>query len=268
MINPVPARLRGMLRPDGRTVIVAMDHALAHGPIAGLDRPAELIERVIASGADCIMTSYGIVKKYGHLITPHVPIIMRIDGGPSLLTATWREYTDYRLLYSVEDAAQMGASGVVVMHFMGAPVEMDTLEALAHVAAACDRTGLSLLVEALPCPHPNIPNIFAADAIAAAARIAAEHGADWVKTTYSGSVESFKSIVDTATVPVVVLGGEYMRDDRAVFDLVYGSMQAGACGIAMGRNIWQAVNPPAVLRALSALVHDEATVDAALALLA
>jgi DhnA family fructose-bisphosphate aldolase class Ia len=244
-----------------------MDHALSHGPARGLEDPAALIELMIASGADAIMTSYGVVKKYGHLIRPHVPIILRIDGGPSLLTGTWREYADFRLLYSVEDAAQLGASAVVVMHFVGAPAEMATLSNMAAAAAQCARTGIPLLVEALPCPHPNIPDIYAADAVAAAARIAAEHGADFVKTTYSGDPDSFRSVVQGATVPLLVLGGERIENDRAVFELTYGAIAAGAAGVAIGRNIWQSANPSGMVRALGAIIHNGASVDNAASLL-
>jgi DhnA family fructose-bisphosphate aldolase class Ia len=244
-----------------------MDHALSHGPARGLEDPAALIETMITSGADAIMTSYGVVKKYGHLIRPHVPIIMRIDGGPSLRTGTWREYDDYRLLYEVEDAAQLGASAVVVMHFVGAPAEMETLSNMAEAAAQCARAGLPLLVESLPCPHPNIRNIYDADMIAMAARIAAEHGADFVKTTYSGDVESFRRVVQAATVPLLVLGGERIDSDRATLELTYGAIAAGAAGVAIGRNIWQSPNPAGMARALAAIIHDGATADAATAML-
>jgi fructose-bisphosphate aldolase, class I len=267
MPTVIPQSLRGILRPDGRCLVIAMDHALSHGPARGLDDPAALIERMIASGADAIMTSYGVVKKYGHLIRPHVPIIMRIDGGPSVRTGTWREYTDYRLLYQVADAAQLGADAVVVMHFVGAPAEMATLSNLAAAATQCASAGLPLLVEALPCPHPNIPQIFDSAAIALAARIAAEHGADFVKTTYSGDVESFRSVVQAATVPLLVLGGERINSDRAVLELTHDATAAGAAGMAIGRNIWQAPKPAGMVRALAAILHEGATVDAAEGLL-
>jgi len=267
MSTPVPQHLRRILGSDGRCLMVAMDHALSHGPARGLEDPAPVIETMIAAGADAIMTSYGVVKKYGHLMRPYLPIIMRIDGGPSVRTGTWREYTDYRLLYTVEDAAQMGASAVVVMHFVGAPAEMETLNNLADAAAQCARAGVPLLVEALPCPHPNIPNLFDPEAIALAARIAAEHGADMVKTTYSGDVDSFRRVVDAATVPLLVLGGERIDSNRAVLELAHGSISAGAAGVAIGRNIWQSENPAGMVRALAAIIHNGTTVDSAIDLL-
>jgi class I fructose-bisphosphate aldolase len=177
---PIPPRLRGVLRPDGRCLTVAIDHSMVHGPIRGLEQPDRLIGELLNAGADALMVSYGTLKRYGRLIHGRAPVIARIDGGPSVRTGTWREYDDWRLMYDVEDVAALGADAIVVMHFVGAPVEMDTLQNLADAAAQCQRAGLPLLVEALPCPHPNIPNIFDAEAIAMAARIAAEYGADFI----------------------------------------------------------------------------------------
>lgn len=268
MPTSIPQRLRGVLRPDGRCLVVAMDHALSQGPARGLEDPAALIETMIGAGVDAIMTSYGVVKKYGHLIGPRVPIIMRIDGGPSARTGTWREYDEYSLLYSVEEAARMGAAAVVVMHFVGAPAEMSTLRNMAEAATQCARAGLPLLVESLPCPHPSFPDLFATDAIALAARIAAEHGADFVKCNYSRTVESFRTVVETATVPVLVLGGERMDSDRAAIELTHGALSAGAAGVAIGRNIWQSSNPAGMARALAAIIHDGASIDDALRIVA
>jgi putative autoinducer-2 (AI-2) aldolase len=43
-------------------------------------------------------------------------------------------------------------------------------------------------------------------------------------------------------------------------------MQRGAVGVNLGRNVWQAPNPPAVARALEAVIHENASVDEAMAI--
>lgn len=259
MTSPtIPHRLRGILKADGRCLTVAMDHGMVQGALHGLEDPARLIASMIDAGADALMVSYGTLKRYGHVMRGRVPVIARIDGGPSVRSANWREYDDWRLLFDVEDAAALGADAVVVMHFVGAPVEMDTLQNMAEAVAQCQAAGLPLLVEALPCPHPNIPNIFDPEMITLAARIAAEYGADFVKTTYSGDAESFAGVVKGATVPVLVLGGERMDNDQAVLELTKGAISAGAAGIVMGRNIWQASNPAAMVASLRTIIHGSA----------
>jgi DhnA family fructose-bisphosphate aldolase class Ia len=236
---------------------------MVHGPARGLENPDALIGQMVEAGADALMVSYGTLKRSGHLLRGRIPVIARIDGGPSVHTGVWREYDDWRLLFDVEDAAALGADAVVVMHFVGAPAEMDTLQNMAEAVAQCQRAGLPLLVEALACPHPNIPNIFDPAMIALAARIAAEYGADFVKTTYSGDPDSFRAVVRGAAVPVLVLGGERMHTDRAALELTHGAITAGAAGIVMGRNIWQASDPAGMVRALRAIIHNGAGVDAA-----
>jgi class I fructose-bisphosphate aldolase len=268
MTLPIPPRLRNLLRPDGRCLTVAIDHSMVHGPIRGLEDPAGLIPKLIDAGADALLVSYGTLKRFGHLLRGRIPIIARVDGGPSVRTGTWREYDDWRLLFDVEDIAVLGADAAIVMHFVGAPVEMDTLENMAAAAAQCQRSGLPLLVEALPSPHPNIRDIFEPAVIAMAARIAAEYGADCVKTTYSGDPESFRQVVAGAGVPLLVLGGERMDSDRAVLELVHGATAAGAAGIVMGRNIWQSPNPAGVVRALSSIIHEGADVNEVMGLIA
>ena len=73
-------------------------------------------------------------------------------------------------------------------------------------------------------------------------------------------------MVRGAAVPVLVLGGERMHTDRAALELTHGAIAAGAAGIVMGRNIWQAPDPAGMVRALRAIIHDSADVDAAVAL--
>jgi DhnA family fructose-bisphosphate aldolase class Ia len=58
-----------------------------------------------------------------------------------------------------------------------------------------------------------------------------------------------------------------MGDDASLFKMVENAIKAGASGIAIGRNVWQHPNPPAVARSLAAIVHEEASALEALALM-
>jgi DhnA family fructose-bisphosphate aldolase class Ia len=73
--------------------------------------------------------------------------------------------------------------------------------------------------------------------IGSACRIGAEMGVDFIKTTFSGDLESFKSIISQLYVPVVVLGGGKIGDPKDLLNNIYASMQAGANGVAWPQHL-------------------------------
>ena len=219
---------------------------------------------MIDAGADAIMTTFGVIKKFRNVIHGRVPTLMRLDGGPSLYREDWLAYTEWELLHSVEDAIMLGADGVVLMAFMGIPVELKTLSIVARVASECMRANLPLIVEALPCPSPRIPDAKDPIAMASAARLAFEHGADYIKTYYTGTPESFAAVVENCPVPTLIAGGPKMNTLEDTLRVVDGAMIAGAAGVVFGRNIWQSPNPAGVVHALKRVIHDRASVAQAM----
>jgi DhnA family fructose-bisphosphate aldolase class Ia len=101
-------------------------------------------------------------------------------------------------------------------------------------------------------------------AMAAAARIAFEHGADYVKTYYTGTPDGFRLVVDNCPVPVLIAGGPRMDSAQAALQVVYEAVQAGAAGVVFGRNIWQHTDPAAMIQALNQIVHQNRSVADAL----
>jgi class I fructose-bisphosphate aldolase len=249
-----------------RGVVIAMDHARTLGAVQGLDDPGAVLDRVIDAGADAIMTSYGVVKRYRDKLIGRLPTFLRLDGGPSSYREDWLEYTEWSLLHTVDDARRLGVDGVCVMGFLGGAVEMRTYEIVARVVGDCAADRLPVMVEALPCPTERIPDPSDAKAMADASRIAFELGADIVKTYYTGSPESFRRVVEVTPAPVMIAGGVKMDTIRAALAVVHGSVAAGGRGVVFGRNIWQRPNPAAVVTALSAIIKDGASVDDAMRL--
>ena len=102
-----------------------------------------------------------------------------------------------------------------------------------------------------------------------AARVAAEIGADIIKCDYTGSAETFREVVEGCDpVKVVIAGGAKLGEDRALLEMVAGSLEAGGAGVSIGRNAFQHENPEAITRAIVALVHEGKLVDEAMELLA
>jgi DhnA family fructose-bisphosphate aldolase class Ia len=250
-----------------KQLVVAMDHGRALGAVEGLEDPGRVIDAVIAAGADAIMTSYGVVKRYRDRLIGQIPTIVRLDGGPSHYREDWLKYTEWSLLHAVDDARKLGADGVCTMVFMGAPVELATLEITAKVAGECLRDGLPLMVEALPCPAERIPDPADAGGMASACRLGFEHGADVLKTYATGSAESFRRVTASCPAPVLIAGGPKMDSARAVLQVVRDTLDAGGRGVVFGRNIWQSPDPARMIEALRHLIHQDGTVDEAAELL-
>jgi DhnA family fructose-bisphosphate aldolase class Ia len=89
-----------------------------------------------------------------------------------------------------------------------------------------------------------------------AARIGSEHGAQIIKTTFTGSVEEFKSVVEGSFSPVIVLGGAHKKDLTGLMEVIEHAMEAGAAGVAIGRNVWNHPHPDRVTRAIVHIVHE------------
>ena len=242
-----------------------MDHAQTHGYIEGLEDPGAVIDKVVDAGADAIMTSFGIVKRYQDRLIGRVPTVMRLDGGPTLYREDWLAYTEWSLLHAVEDALRLGADGVCVMAFMGIPVELETYRIVSRVATECLAANLPVMVEALPAKSARIPDPTDATAMAAAVRAGFEHGGDIMKTYYTGSVESFRKVTGNCPVPTLIAGGPKMDSVEETLGVVRGAMDAGAAGVVFGRNIWQNPDPAQMVRALKRVIHDDASVADAMA---
>jgi fructose-bisphosphate aldolase, class I len=251
-----------ILASDGKALIVAMDHARTYGAIEGLEDPGSVIEAAAEGGADAVMTTFGVAKRYREQLAGRIPTIIRLDGGPSLYREDWLAYTEWSLLHSVEDALVLGADGVVLMAFVGIPVELDTYRIVARVAGECLRANLPLVVEALPCPSERIPDPKAPDAMASAARLGFEHGADLVKSYYT---EDFHRVTDNCPVPVLVAGGPRMETVEETLQVVHDATEAGAAGVVFGRNIWQSGDTRGMIRALKSIIHEGRPVAEALA---
>ena len=99
--------------------------------------------------------------------------------------------------------------------------------------------------------------------LAHASRLAAELGADIVKTYYC---EGFEEVVAKTPVPIVVAGGPKLDTYEDVLQLCYNAIQMGAIGVDMGRNIWQSDYPAAIVQGVNAVIHRNFSVKEALEL--
>jgi DhnA family fructose-bisphosphate aldolase class Ia len=253
-------RLNRIFKPDGRTVIVALDHGLIDGPCEGFERPGETIAAVVAGGADAILTSYGVASSFAAELSS-VGLILRSDGATTNLgTPSGGSLPQF---YGPEDALRLGADALVVSAFPGSDKEAPTLDNLAHTISEAHRWDLPVLGEMVPGGFDGDASLRGTDAVALAVRLGAELGADFIKAPYC---EDYSTVTASTFAPVVILGGS-KDSEAAMLGNIHDAIAAGGKGVAIGRNVFQCENPTAMTRAIVAVVHEDASVDAALAIL-
>jgi DhnA family fructose-bisphosphate aldolase class Ia len=103
---------------------------------------------------------------------------------------------------------------------------------------------------------PKVKNEYDVKLVKHAARVGAELGADIVKVVYTGSVESFREVVEGCFVPVVIAGGEKMGNDEDLIEMVKGAMASGAAGVSIGRNVFQHKDPEKMVQKICRIVHN------------
>ncbi len=232
-------RLRRIFKEDRRTLIVAMDHGIALGPLSGIEDPLKTIRRVIRGGPDALLLNPGILRIAYRELTGKASIIMNVKSG----------LMDYKEV--VKEAIRLGADAIKVMVFTHVPEEAENINSLCELAMVCEEWGIPLMAEM----YPKTEKRYDAEVIARVARIAAEAGADFVKTFYTGDKMSFSKVVESCPIPVVILGGPKIESDEKLFSMVRDALDAGACGVVFGRNIWQREDPEAIVRLLIKLIH-------------
>jgi len=221
-----------------RCLLSPLDHGGWLGPVKGIDRPREIVQAVIAGGANTLLISPGFYRAVASIVPPSVGIVLRISLTAGLSEQGFQETP----IATLETALSMDADAIAVSVFFGRSGDIEIYRWLAKMADAARRYDMPVVAEMMP---PG-DRYYDADAIAHAARIGMEIGADVIKTNYSGDVDSFSQIVDATPVPIIVAGGPSKGEDDSTVSMVEEVVAAGASGVAIGRRVWQANNPQAV----------------------
>lgn len=237
-------RLSKIIKPkDGRTVMLAVDHGYFMGPTTGLENIAETVNPLMRY-ADTLMLTRGALR---HYIKPEtkIPIVLRVSGGTSILNK--ENLLHEGTVVDIDDAIRLNVSGVAFSILVGQSYERDTLLGMTAYIDKCERYGIPVLAVTA------VGRGLGKDAkyLSLASRMAAELGAHIVKTYYC---ENFEKVVETCPVPIVIAGGKKQPEQDAL-QMAYNALQSGACGVDMGRNIFQSSNPVGMIKAVNAVVH-------------
>ncbi|MGO5052933.1 class I fructose-bisphosphate aldolase [Lachnospiraceae bacterium LCP25S3_G4] len=253
-------RMNHIFRPDGRAFIMAMDHGANFNVLPAMKDTGTLIRDVAMAGADAFLSTVGMADKFADSFLGK-GIILRIDGGVSFLGDRSKPM---QIVATAEDALRVGADSVITMSFPGSKFENEVLSNLQRVVFDCHKWGLPVTAEALPRGFEPAEDSRTPENVTFACRQSVELGADIVKTVYTGDQDSFRKLTESVYAPVVILGGSKKVPEEQLLREIKDALEAGASGIAMGRNIWGHENPAAYASAIAKIIHEDCSVEVAL----
>jgi DhnA family fructose-bisphosphate aldolase class Ia len=261
-MNGMECRLRRIIkRETGRSLVIAVDHGMALGPMSGIANLKKTVGDLDATGkVDAWLITKGM---YTYAFEPagSPGVIMRLSGAA---TIAGPDLTHEGITSSIEEALCLGADAAAASAFIGSEFEHETLRDLAKAATDCRRWNLPLL-GVVGLGKTNEDKKKDPRFIALGARVCAEHGADIVKTYYTDT--DFEKVVAGCPVPIMIAGGPKCETDLDTLNMIYGALQEGAKGIVMGRNVWQSPHPQALMAAVHGLIHENMDVKQAVDLL-
>jgi len=246
-------RLSRIIKPEtGRAIVLPIDHGYFLGPTRRLEDPWRTVKPLLQY-TDALMLTRGILR---HSIDPNVdvPIVLRVSGGTSIVGP---DLSNEAITTSAVEAMRLNASAVSLSIFVGSEHEHQTLTNLAMLVDDCEDYGIPVLAVTAVGKELEKRD---ARYLALCCRIAAELGARFVKTYYC---DGFEKVVEGCPVPLLIAGGPKMDTELDAIRTAYEAVQAGAVGVVMGRNIWQNDHAVAMIRAVRAVIHEDATPEEA-----
>lgn len=235
---------------DARLFVVPLDHSVTNGPIAGRRKLNGLIKQLTAGGVDAVVLHKGVLRHIDPRMFVDTALIVHLSASTQHALDPDAKY----LVSSVEEALRLGADAVSTHVNLGSTEEQRQIADLAAVADACDRWNVPLLAMMYP-RGPKIGNPRDPDLVAHAVTLAADLGADVVKTVPPDPPAALADIVAGCPVPVIVAGGAPVTDPNGVLFHVRTALDYGANGVAIGRNVFQAEDPMTMALLISDLIH-------------
>jgi len=245
---------------EGRAVVVAIDHGLFDGPIPGMeDLPATA--RRINPVVDAVLLAPGMMRHCAATFAgKHRPLaVVRLNWN-TVYCFHWN-YRQARSVtaYGAEEALREGMDvALVSLTLQTGCEERDAanVECFARLTTRLHALGIPVIGEYFPTGHQQMtPGQLHAD-VKIGARIAAELGADVIKTF---NTENFREVTSSCPVPVLGLGAEKLPTPLAALQLAAREVAAGAGGVVFGRNAIQVANPHAFQAALCEVVKRNAS---------
>lgn len=247
----------GVLERNGKVMLLAYDQGFEHGPTDFDEKsvdPNYILNIAKDGGYTGIVFQEGVAAKYysdqSAEIREQIPLILKLNGK----TSFQGEEPLSLQLCTVEKAIELGAKAIGYTIYVGSEHEEQMMAEFSRIEDESHEAGLIVIAWMYPRGKKVAGKETSKEVAAYSARLAMELNADMVKVAYTGDVESFSWVIRSAgKCKVLIQGGKKMEWNELSAE-VTGGMQAGAAGIAIGRNVWQAENPLEISKKLSELI--------------
>jgi class I fructose-bisphosphate aldolase len=249
---------------DGKALILAYDHGLEHGPVdfepvPSTTDPGEVFDIATHDAVTAIAVQKGVVEAHYPSYEDDVTLLAKLNGTSNL----WMGEPDSAVNWSVDYAAELGAEAIGFTLYGGSNNEVEMAEEFRDAQEAAREHDMGVVMWSYPRGQ-GLKNDTSPGTIAYAARQALELGADIAKVKYPGSRDAMEWAVQSAADTKVVMSGGSKTDDLAFLETVESAIDAGAKGLAVGRNVFQRENPTQILDALERVIFEEESAERAL----
>lgn len=238
---------------EGKALFLAYDQGLEHGPTDFDDEnvdPEKVLEIADSGYFTGVILQKGIAEKYFFGKNYKVPLIVKLNGKTNLV----KDEDPYSpQVCSVAEALSYGAKAVGYTVYLGSEFEPQMIKEFGQIEQDAEEAGIPVIGWMYPrgrnVPDENDPKI-----VAYAARVGLELGADIIKVRYTGDLASFKWVVQSAGETKVVVMGGSKENEEVFLEKVKAVMEAGAIGMAVGRNVWQSSEPLVIAKKIADII--------------
>lgn len=241
---------------DGKAMYLAYDHGVEHGPVDLIGKsidPSYILDIAVGGGYNAIVLQKGVAEKYYDDYFSEgskIPLILKLNGKSKLVQGE----PVSRQVCSVEEAIDLGAVAVGYTIYLGSRYESEMLQEFGKIEEEAHDKGLAVLTWVYP-RGAAVKDDTSPEITAYAARMALEMGADIAKIKYCGSEECFAEAVKAAGKTKVVLsGGAKTKEPEEFLEVMKNIMNAGAIGVAVGRNVWQSDDPLGITQKIKEII--------------
>ncbi|MBA8927019.1 2-amino-4,5-dihydroxy-6-oxo-7-(phosphonooxy)heptanoate synthase [Kutzneria viridogrisea] len=253
-------RLRRLSRAgDGRYLFVPLDHSVSDGPVAGNEDWDELIRDLVLGGADAIIVHKGRIRAISPELLEDCALVVHLSAG----TVHAADAHAKVLVGDVEDALRLGADAVSVHVNVGSDTEARQLADLGAVASSCQEWNVPLIAMAY-ARGPRVRDSHDPEVLAHVVNIAADLGADLVKTSMALPVDRMAEVTASCPIPVLAAGGPPAQadpDGSGLAEYARAALDVGCAGLAIGRRVFSAPNPLSLVHRLAAVLHPDAVAN-------